>query len=227
MPVTLGPISFDEARVVVREKHDEVAGRTVRLVTLTVLLDHAPTLAALEGRLDAIASAAPCDGYAILSLRPRRRLHVRRLAVSRAIARARLMGSLELKLESRDPTEEADTPRIEVWRTALSGFSRSCLTEGNAPAFPRITLVAGAPVVEPSLSDGIRTITYRGVLTPAQTLVIDGETGRVSLDGEDVTPYTTGDPPRILPPEATLTFGDADDSSHDATITLEYRDRWM
>lgn len=227
MPITLGPITFDETRVVVREKHEEIAGRTVRTVLLTVLLDQAFTPASLEARLDAIVAAVPCDGYTTLSLRPGRRLHVRRLAVSRAIARARLTGALELKLESRDPTEEADTPRIEVWRTTVSGHSRTCPSGGNAPAFAHVTIVADAPLAEPAISDGARTITYHGAVAPFQSLVIDGETGAVVLDGEDVTPYTSGQPPRILPPQTTLVFSDAEDSSHDATITLAYRDRWM
>jgi hypothetical protein len=57
-------------------------------------------------------------------------------------------------------------------------------------------------------------------------LVFDGVNQVVTLDGEDVSPYSSGVFPRIAPGGTTLTYtGDAA-SSHLASVTVSHRARW-
>jgi hypothetical protein len=55
---------------------------------------------------------------------------------------------------------------------------------------------------------------------------MDGRSGVVTLEGADVTPYTSGEFPRIAPEGTTLTYEDDAASSHTAAVTVAFRDRW-
>jgi len=56
--------------------------------------------------------------------------------------------------------------------------------------------------------------------------VIDSAQRRVLLDGVDVTPYTSGDFPILVPGETTLEYTDDPSSTHFAHAVVSFRDRW-
>lgn len=227
MAITLGTVLLDETHTAVHEKHAETGGRDGRSIVLSGLVLGEETIAAVEARLDAILAAASDVSYGTaLSLRPGRRMWVRRTAFSRDINRSRGAGSFELHLQSGDPCEESIEPTVLPWPITSSGDTLAVPSMGNTTAPLRVTLTASGPLVFPGISDGLRTLLYEGVVAPSQVVVLDGAEGRLTLDGEDVTPYSSGDFPRLNPGENLLTYVDAPTSSHAAAAELRFRDRW-
>ena len=74
--------------------------------------------------------------------------------------------------------------------------------------------------------DGTRTLAYSGTVADGESLVLDSAAGTASLNGQDVTPYTSGVFPRVAPEGTTLTYVDDATSSHTASVTVAFRDRW-
>ncbi|MCC6695523.1 MAG: phage tail family protein [Candidatus Hydrogenedentes bacterium] len=227
MAVTLGSYTFDLAHTAVREAHQEVGGRRERVVEINGVIVGESSPAAIEAKLDAILSASASDTYtAALSLREGRRLLVRRTEFERHVSPDALTGAFVLKLHARDPIEESITTATVNWTVQVSGSTLPLTTEGTAPAPLSISLFAIGDVVNPAFDDGERTITYSGTVPDGSTLVFDGVTQRVTLDGEDVTPYTQGLFPCVDPVSSTLRYTDAAASSHHANVTVAYRERW-
>src|SRR5690606_1988193 len=113
MPITLGNVTFDEANTTVREKLEEVGGRNERRITISGLVLGDSTPASIEARLDAILDAASLEDYTgELSLRPGRRLLVRRDAFKRELRPEELVGAFTLELSAREPFEEASVETL-------------------------------------------------------------------------------------------------------------------
>lgn len=227
MAAILGAVRFDEAGATVHEKYEEVGGRDERRIEIAGLITRESSVAGIEARLDAILNAASTEDYsAELSVREGRRLFVRRTGFSRAISADRLAGSFVLHLDAKDPFEESTEITQSRWDITESGAVLELTTAGNVFAKPVITLTAVGDLVTPSLTDGVRTMTYEGTVPEGSTLTFDAPAAKVTRDGEDVTPYTLGDFVRIAPEGSTLTYTDHASSSHTASATVTYRDRW-
>jgi hypothetical protein len=221
----LGAYTFDARATAVREAQAESGGRDAREIRLTGLLGG--TAEELETALDAIVAAAgDGDVETALSLRTGRRLVVRRVGFTREIARDERTATFVLDLEARDPYESSESVHSHAWEVTASGNTLNVASAGNVYARPVITLVASGDVVAPAFSVGERTLTYDGIVPDGESLVLNGETGRVWLLGEDVTPYTSGVFPRIGPGATILTYTDDALSSHTAEVTVDFRDRW-
>ena len=89
-----------------------------------------------------------------------------------------------------------------------------------------IVMQANGNLVSPSISDGVRSITYHGLVPSGLTMEFDGVTRQVRLDGNDVTPYVIGEFPVLLPGANTLTYNDATTSTHLATAAIWFYARW-
>jgi len=227
MPITLGAITFDDATTAVKEKLEEVGGRNERRVTISGLVTGLSNASAIESALDGILDAASLADYsAELRLRDGRRLWVRRETYRREVRADDLVGSFTLELGARDAIEESVAESITNWPITASGTTLNTASAGNVYSRPVITLVAIGTLVDPAVSDGARTVSYSGMVADGETLVFDAVANAVLLEGTDVTPYTTGEFPRIAPEGTTLTYSDDASSSHTATGTVGFRDRW-
>ncbi len=227
MPVTLGPVTFEEAHTTVREKLEEVGGRNERRVTVSGLILGENTVADIEARIDAVLDAASVEDYsAVLSLRAGRRLLVRRNAFKREIRGDELVGAFTLELEARSPFEESTGETQIPWTIAASGAQLNAASAGTLYAEPVIAMTATGTLVDPSVSDGTRTVAYSGTVADGETLVFDAVAPKATLEGVDVTPYTRGEFPRIPPEGSTLVYTDDATSSHTASATATFRDRW-
>lgn len=227
MPITLGSVTFDEANTAVREKLEEVGGRNERRITLSGLVLGESSVADIEARLDAMLDAASLEDYTgVLSLRAGRRLLVRRDAFKRELRPEELVGAFTLDLSARDPFEESLAETVVNWTIAASGATLNIAALGTMDARPVITLVAGGTLIDPVIGDGTRSMAFSGTVGDGQSLVFDAVAGRVTLQGVDVTPYTTDDFPRIAPEGTTLIFTDAVTSAHTAAATIRFRSRW-
>lgn len=227
MLVTLGNYTFDPVHTTVQERHDEVGGRRERTVELTGLIVGESTVDAIESQLDAMLDAASAEDYsAALSVRPGRRLWVRRERFTRQVESSARVGSFTLTLKAKSPYEEAVELSVYPWAIAHSGEEIHLAAAGNVFALPIIRLMPMGNMVNAAVSDGVRTLEYAGVVRDGSALVFDAPNGRVTLDGEDVSPYTAGEFPRIEPENATLIFSDGISSTHAATGAVEFRSRW-
>ncbi|MEK7794075.1 MAG: hypothetical protein AAB353_06080 [Candidatus Hydrogenedentota bacterium] len=226
MAVTLEGVTFGELTTI-KEKYEEVGGRDERLVIVSGAIAGKSSVTQIEAALDAILDAASeADYSAELSLRPGRRLYVRRRKFQREISLGPLVGSFVLELEASDPFEVSSAETVVNWTIAASGATKAATSAGNVEARPVIAVTAVGSLVNPMISDGVNSILYEGVVENAKTLVIDSENTAVTLDGEDVTPYTQGEFPVIAPEGTTLTYTDGASSSHTANATITFRDRW-
>jgi hypothetical protein len=227
LAVTLGPHTFDPAQTTVRETHQEVGGRRERAIEIAGLIIGESTTAAIESKLDAILDAASSEDYsAALSIRAGRELYVRRTEFKREISNDALVGSFALKLHARDPYEQSIDSTSQNWSINASGVTLVLSAAGNHASIPRITITANNDLINPAISDGVWTIVYHGIVPAASELIFDGPNSRATLDGDDVTPYTTGLFPEISPEGTTLTYTDDASSSHDAEVLVSFHDRW-
>ena len=227
MAIVLSTVTFDELHTSAREKHEEVGGRDGRNIEISGVIAGEQTVAAVEARLDAILEAASCEDYsAALSLRPGRRLWVRRVQFSRDVSASTRVGSFVLVVETKSPFEESVEAQTTEWAITTQEADLAVSTGGNACALPVLAVVASGTVMNPSFSDGTRSILFSGTVQDGETLVVDCGEGRATLEGQDVTAYTTGLFPRISPGGTTLHWADASGSSHQANVTIALRDRW-
>ncbi len=228
MAITLGNVTFDEARTKATETFEEVGGGDARIIELSGLITGENSVPNIEAKLDEIIDAASSEDYsAELSLRPGRRLNVRRKEFKREVLREQLVGSFGLLLESNGPFEESTSLTQEAeWTVTSSGATKNVTAGGNVYSLPNLSVTADGTLVYPSISDGTHTITYSGTLALNDVLVFDSESRTATLNGTDVTPYTTGLFPRILPSGTTLTYTDDAASSHLCRINVSHRDRW-
>lgn len=227
MSITLDSFTFDDAHTSAREDYEEVGGRNVRSILLTGAIVGESTVGDIEDKIDELLDTASTEDYAaVLSLRPGRRLFVRRNKFTREVAADSLVGSYKLELEAKDPFEESVAQSSLNWNVTASGQTQVVSVVGNVYARPIITLVASGAVINPTLSDGTQSIAYSGTVNDGETLVFNATTQTLALDGVDVTPYAAGVFNRLEPAGTTLTYTDDAASSHTATITIAHRDRW-
>jgi len=225
--ITLGAVTFDFAHTVVRETHDEVGGRRERAIEITGLIAGESSEAAIHAALDAILDAASAIEYsAALSVRPGRRMMVRRAEFVRQVSAESHTGTFTLKLAAREPHEESVVLHSVPWLIDASGDSIALTHAGNTPAPVIIRLTALDTIIAPEFSAGSNSMHYGGTLSNGDVLEFDGIERLVRLNGADVTPYVSGQFPDISPEGITLLYTDAPASAHAASVVLEYRDRW-
>jgi len=227
MAIVLSTITFDELHTSAREKHEEVGGRDGRRIEISGVIAGEQTLAGVEAKLDAILEAASSEDYvAALSLRPERRLWVRRVQFSRDVSPSTRVGSFVLVVEAKSPFEESIEAQTLQWTITTQEAALAVTTEGNASGLPLISITASGTIVNPSINAGARGILFCGTIQNGETLLLDSVTGRATLEGQDVTSYTLGLFPRVMPEGTTFQWQDSPDSSHQANVTITFRDRW-
>ncbi len=226
MTISVGGQVFDAASTVAREEYEMVGGRQTRAIRITGLVRGASDLAELIETLDAIARSASEAVPAVVSLREGRRLFARREAFTRELSPRSRVGCFVLDLRADDAWEESEAPHESAWDIGFSGATIELANSGNVAAMPLVTLTAESDLELPTLGDGARVLTYEGTVPGGATLVFDSALRRVSLDGVDVTPYTTGDFPQLAPGNNTLEYTGDPSGSHFASGVVAFRDRW-
>lgn len=227
MAIKLNSYEFDNENNSVRDAMEEVGGKDERRFVLSGLVVGKSSVEEVESELDRILDESSKAEYgAKLSLRDAREFSVERERFERKVGEEELIGAFELELRAGDPFEYATEETTDEWNVTGSGQTKEVTTSGNVYSKTRFTLTASGSVVNPSISDGTRTIAYAGTVADGEVLVFDAPAGEVTLEGEDVLPYTTGDFPRVSPEGTTLEYVDDESSSHAANIEIGFRYRW-
>ncbi len=227
MTIRLNTYIFDNENTSVKDRMEEVGGKDERRFVLSGLIVGKSSISEVESELDLILDEVSKEDYgAKLSLRADREFAVERTRFERKVGDEEIIGAFELELRADDPFEYAVEESTDTWNVTASGQTTQQTAAGNVYSKPRFTLTASGDVVNPSISDGTRTITYVGTVADGEVLVVDAAGEAVTLEGEDVVPYTTGEFPRISPEGTTLEYTDDESSSHTAAIQIAFRDRW-
>jgi hypothetical protein len=227
MAITLGALTFDERHTDLSETLEEVGGRNERRITVKGLIVGEESVSDIHDQIDVILDAASTEDFsAALIIRSGRQLNVRRRGFQRDVRADVLTGSYTLELEAREPYEEAIAGVLENWTVTTSGDTQVSTPGGNRNTPTKITLVATGSIVNPTVSDGVDTISYSGFVSDGESLVFDGRDEVVTLEGSDVIAYTSGVFPNLEPGGTTLTYTDDVTSSHTAGLTVEYKARW-
>lgn len=225
MAITLGSYTFDEARTEAVQWIEEVGGREQRRVTLSGIVEGDSLADSVAARMLDVAAACSPDSYETpLYLRPERRLMVRRIAYKQTITGNPPLGSFEITLEAADRFEESVYVSQVTAYGAIDGVTRDLENQGAAPAPLTIQITPRDPILNPRVSDGVRTIAYEGTLPAGSVLVLDGESAAAHRDGEEAMPFVTGLFPLVAPAMTTVTFY-ADDASA-ADVQYTFRQRW-
>lgn len=222
----LGTYTFDERHTSVTDTVDEVAGRTRRIFVVSGLIVDKTTETDIVAELDAIADAVSEGRWVSFSVRPGRDFTVERIEMSRRVDTRELIGAFTLRLGARDPFERDTTDTHISWPVSSSGSAKTFTSGGNVFSEPTIAIESSGDVINPSITDGSRTFKYWGTVADGETLLFDAAARTVTLDGKDVMPYTTGEFPRVSPEGTTLTYTDAASSSHTASVTVSWKNRW-
>ncbi len=227
MTIRLNTYIFDNENTSVKDRMEEVGGKDERRFVLSGLIVGKSSIDEVESELDVILDEVSKEGYgAKLSLRADREFAVERTRFERKVGDEEIIGAFELELRADDPFEYATDESTDTWNVTASGQSTQQTSAGNVYSKPRFTLTASGDVVNPSISDGTRTIRYVGTVADGEALVVDAAAENVTLEGEDALAYTTGEFPRISPEGTTLEYTDDESSSHTASIQIAFRDRW-
>ena len=227
MAILLGDYEFDAVHTAVSEKYEEVGGRDARVIQLRGLIEGTGDCAAVEAELDRIlAAASGTAAETALSLRPGRRLWVRRMGFKREIMRETPAATFLLTLEAPVPFEESMECIETEWPISASGNALPLTNAGNAETPVHIALTAQDTLIDPGFRIGDRGIRYSGTLAAGDLLIFDAGRSLAWLNGDEVTPYTTGRFPRAAPGVNTLIYEDDEASVHLAQAVVLYRNRW-
>lgn len=226
MTIRIGALTLDEQHTVVREAYEQEGGRNTRLITITGMVRGVADGSALESALDGVLEAVSADSPVYVSLRPGRRLLARREGFSREVNGGKRTGVYTVQLRAEEAWEESEAATTVGWSIDASGATITLDNRGTLPTFPLLTLDALGAIEGLTLSDGVRTLAYEGEIESGATVIVDGTAGQVWLDDLDITPYTTGNFPRLDPGETVLTYSDGLGSSHLFDGEVTYRDRW-
>jgi hypothetical protein len=189
MTIRLNTYIFDNENTSVKDRMEEVGGRDERKFVLSGLIVGKSSVGEVESELDLLLDEVSKEDYgAKLSLRTDREFAVERTRFERKVGDEEIIGAFELELRADDPFEYAVEESTDMWNVTASGQTTQQAAAGNVDSKLRFTLTASGDVVNPSISDGTRTIAYMGTVADGEVLVFDGAAGTVTVEGEDVVP---------------------------------------
>ncbi len=225
---TLGDYTFrsDSTRVLSDLRY--VEDRLRRQVEIVGLLSEFAThddFAAELSELDTAVEAF-CNGSATLTLTEGRQLSGSVLRYRKTVDELERSVTFRLIVLSEDRFERSIELHEENLAIDASGDAIVLANAGTADSLPELTLSAIGALINPSVSDGLRTLIYQGTLSPGDALALDSDAHTATLNGGNALAAVSGDWPRLAPGETTLTYTDQAGSSHSATLLVQYRDYW-
>lgn len=226
MELTIDGYTFDPARTAMREERQEIAGQESRLFRITGMLPSNGDPAAVEAVLDYLGATLAPEAVVDLFLHPGRRLPVRRQKFTREIHADTGDARFEILLRAEQRYEESTGILDLHWTATESGAQYTFEANGTAIMKPAILLQADAVLTAPSITDGVRTITYNAVLLAGAELRLDSVAAQASLDGVDITPYVSGEFPWIGPGTNLFSYTDETVGAFNAELRIIYSERW-
>ncbi len=226
--IRIGDLTLSDDAVAVHERRDTDPDVPARTIRITGSVGDAGTLGELESRLDDIVRAAfgGDTGDVQLSLRPGRCLSARLQRFDREVHRTGREAVFTAWFTPSQAFEEAESESQESWTIRAWGAALPVENDGTTSAPLQVQFTAEGPITTPAFDDGVRRLSYSGVMAAGQVLVVDGAARRATLNGADVTALMAGDYPQLEPGAATLHFYDDFDSSHQGAATVRWHARW-
>ncbi|HDP34128.1 MAG TPA: hypothetical protein ENN29_03345 [Candidatus Hydrogenedentes bacterium] len=227
MTPTLGGFALEQWRAAVTEKQRYEKGRWQRHIVIRGAADTFETSAQLTEALDALAGAALAPEPVLLRLRPERSVAVRLRGFERTRNDDAIAGAFTLELEGLTPWEEGDD--IQTHEEAVVGNGAVCeIASGGSLITPlSLTFTASGLVLLPQFSDGMRTLSYAGMIPDGAALDVDSVARKVFLNGADVSSQASGEFLEIAPQPTTVSFAADEDGAQAGALALRWRERWL
>ncbi len=227
---SVGDFTFPERRTVVTVRTREVLSRVRREIEIVSLFCSYASLSQLESDLEALEGALERFDRreAGLSLHPGRYLMGWRRDWQKLIEPQARAASIRLLALTDDRFERSVEEHVLNVSITQQNQATPVSQAGNGLAFPRFLLTATGTLINPSFSDGSRTLTCNVQLSPGETLEIDSDRRSVLKNGTtNVLSQTSGEFPLLEPGGGELVYADDAASSHLGSLEIRYRDLWV
>lgn len=227
--IAIGTYAFPPRATVADVETVEIDGRVRKRVRIRSLLDGFSSFALLQAQVALLEQQVEAfhNGTAQLLLHPGRSYAGRRRALTKFVDERARIAAVRVEIETEDQFERATTPTEYVTFISQNGEGQQATNAGNAPARPTIRILAAGRLVHPTISDGVRALTYGAVLESGHILDLDSDAQTAVVDlSTNVLGDCGGEFPLLLPGENIITF--TADPSGDAVCDLyvKYRDTW-
>jgi hypothetical protein len=228
--VAIGDYAFPEHSTAVDVQSRFIDGTLKKIIRIDAIVlgsgnaaDFLANVEDLEGEVEKFDR-----GEANLSITPGRYHQGIRLGLQRTLDRESKFAAFEILLLTDDRFERSSELHEEDKTIAASGDTLALSQAGNVYAFPEIALTATGDLVYPVLSDGTRSLAYNGTIPAGSVLVIDADAKTAILNGDtNALPKITGSFPLLSPGDTTLTYTDNEESSHQGSLVVQFRDTWV
>ena len=226
----VGSFVFREETTVAESRTEFVFGRVRRVVTLAGVLNGFSSRSAYEAAIAEVRRELERfdRGETDFSLTAGRFIEGRRRRFDLVRNDAGCFAAVHLEILAADRYERSESESAEVVAIAASPQTVPLEPDGNWPALPRLRLEAVGTIVNPSFSDGTRTLSAALTLAPGDVLELDGENRTASKNGsENVLHLISGEFPEVHPAGTDLEYADETPGGPDATLTVAWRDLWV
>ncbi len=227
---SVGDFTFPERRTVVTVRTREVLSRVRREIEIVSLFCSYASLSQLESDLEMLEGELERFDRreAGLSLHPGRYLMGWRRDWQKLIEPQARAASIRLLALTDDRFERSIEEHVLNVSVAQQSQATPVSHAGNGWAFPQCSIAATGTLINPSFSDGSRTLTCNVQLSPGETLQIDSDRRSVLKNGTaNVLSQTLGEFPLLEPGGGELVYADDAASSHLGSLEIRYRDLWV
>lgn len=227
---SVGDFTFPARRTVVTVRTREVLSRVRREIEIVSLFCSYTSLSQLESDLERLEGELERFDRreAGLSLHPGRYLMGWRRDWRKLIEPQARTASIRLLALTDDRFERSVEEHVLNVTIVQQSQATPVSQAGNGWAFPRFLLTATGTLIDPSFSDGARTLTCNIQLSPGETLQIDSDRRSVLKNGTtNVLSQTSGEFPLLEPGGGELVYADDAASSHLGNLEIRYRDLWV
>lgn len=227
---SVGDFTFPERRTVVTVRTREVLSRVRREIEIVSLFCSYASLSQLESDLEMLEGELERFDRreAGLRLHPGRYLMGWRRDWQKLIEPQARAASIRLLALTDDRFERSIEEHILNVSISHQNQTTQVSHTGNGWAFPRCSITATGTLINPSFSDGSRTLTCTVQLSPGETLAIDSDRRSALKNGTtNVLSQTLGEFPLLEPGGGELVYADDAASSHLGNLEIRYRDLWV
>lgn len=227
--IQIGAYTFPADQAQATVGREEALSRVRKSIRIDAILGPFDSIPAAQSEIDDLEGqlALLDQGLADVRIHADRFYLAHRKEYERSLEERTLTASVHMVLLTDDAFERGGQIETHLLNIA-DGVTEIIITQdGNIDALPVLTVHALDVIVNPALSDGQRTWTYTGTLSPGDVLVADSDRRTAIRNGTaNVLNQVAGDFIRLSPGVTRITWSEAASSSHQATLIIQYRSLW-
>lgn len=227
--IQIGAYTFPDGQAQATVCREEALSRVRKSIRIDAILGPFDSINEALAMLDDLeGQLALLDiGLADVRIQADRFHMAHRKEYERAVDERTLTASVHIVLLTEDAFERG--VQIESHHLNIAdGETEIIISQaGNIDALPVLTVQAQGVIINPTVTDGQRTWTYMGTLSPGDALVVDSDQRTAILNGTvNVLNRAAGDFIRLYPDATRISWSEDVASSQQATLTIQYRSLW-